>query len=129
MANYEEARDKLTNTPQNKLKSAIKNKTGALLRITKKNFQDEGFQHELFLTTRQKPKIRNYFAKNMLTDMKLNKAQLSKIIPGGRFLRILLRNLGTVDKDMAKEAIADFGIPLDKDVLSGLFSRMASNVT
>ena len=53
MANYEEARVKLTNTQQNKLKSAAKNKTGTALRIKNKNFQDEELSHELFLTTRQ----------------------------------------------------------------------------
>ena len=42
------------------------------------NFQDEELLHLLFLTTRQKSKIRNVFANNMPTDIKLNKAQISK---------------------------------------------------
>ena len=50
------------------------------MRITKKKFQDEELQHELFLTTRQKAKIRNAFSKSMSTDIKLCKAQLAKII-------------------------------------------------
>ena len=78
MTNHEEARVKLTNAQINKLKSAAKIKTGMTSRITKKNFQDEKLPHELFLTTRQKTKIRNAFANNMSTDMKLSKAQLSK---------------------------------------------------
>ena len=41
MGNYQEARVKLTNTQSNRLKSATKNKTEKILRITKKNFQDE----------------------------------------------------------------------------------------
>ena len=41
MANYEEARVKLTNTQLNKLKPAAKHKTGTTLRITKKNFPEE----------------------------------------------------------------------------------------
>ena len=42
MANYqEEARVKLTNTQLHKLKSATKNKTGIILRINNKNFEDE----------------------------------------------------------------------------------------
>ena len=41
MANFEEARVKLTNTQLNKLKSAAKNKTGITLRMTKKKFQLE----------------------------------------------------------------------------------------
>ena len=54
MANYEEARVKLTNTYLNKLKSAAKNKTLTTLRITKKNFQDEELIETslLFLTTK-----------------------------------------------------------------------------
>ena len=67
MASYEEAKVKLTNTQLNKLKSAAKNKTGKILRINKKNFRDEEFPHELFLTTRQATKIWNSFANNMLT--------------------------------------------------------------
>ena len=51
MANYQEARVKLTNTQLNKLKSAIKNKTGTILRINKKNFQDEELPQEVFRTT------------------------------------------------------------------------------
>ena len=78
MTNHEEARVKLTNAQINKLKSAAKIKTGMTSRILKKNFQDEKLPHELFLTTRQKTKIRNAFANNMSTDMKLSKAQLSK---------------------------------------------------
>ena len=74
MSNYEEARFKLTNTQLNKLTSATKNKTGTTLRITKKIFQDEELPHELFITTRQKTKIRNAFANNMPIDIKLSKA-------------------------------------------------------
>ena len=59
MANYQEARVKLTNTKLNKLKSAAKNNAGTILRLTKKSFEDEELPHELFLTTRQTTKIRN----------------------------------------------------------------------
>ena len=50
MANYQEVRVKLTNTQRNKLKSAAKNKTGTMLRLSKKNVEDEKFIHELFPT-------------------------------------------------------------------------------
>ena len=46
MANYQEARVRLTNTQLNKLKFAAKNKTGTILRINQKNFQDEELPHE-----------------------------------------------------------------------------------
>ena len=70
----------LTNAQLNKLKSAAKNKTGTILRVNKKNFQDKELPPELFLTTRQTTKIRNVFANNISTDIKLSKAQISKII-------------------------------------------------
>ena len=60
MANYQEAEVKLTNSQLNKLRSAEKNKTGTILRLTKKNFADEELPHELFLT-RQTTKTRNAF--------------------------------------------------------------------
>ena len=41
MANYEEARVKLTNTLPKKLKSAAKSKTEITSRVAKKNFQDQ----------------------------------------------------------------------------------------
>ena len=78
MVNYEEARVKLTNTQLSKLKSTAKIKTGTTLRITKKNFQDEELPHELFITTRQKTKIRNAFANNMSTGIKLSKLKYLK---------------------------------------------------
>ena len=41
MTNYQEEAVKLPNTQLKKLESAAKNKTGTILRINKKNFQDE----------------------------------------------------------------------------------------
>ena len=79
MANYQEARVKLTNTQLNKLKSAAKSKIGTILKMNKKNFEDEESPHELFLTTRLTIRIRNDFA-NMSTGIKLSKAQISKIL-------------------------------------------------
>ena len=78
MANYQEARVKLTNTQLNKLKSAAKSKTGTILRLIKKNFEDEELSHELFLTTRQITMIRNAFANNISTDIRLEKLKYLK---------------------------------------------------
>ena len=84
MATYQEARIKLTNTQLDKLKSAAKNKkTGTTLRLIKKNFEDEELPHELFLTRKQTTKVRNAFANNMSTDIKLSKTQIFKIIQSG----------------------------------------------
>ena len=49
--------------------------------------------HELLLTTRQKTKVRNAFNNNMSIDLKLSKAQISKIIQSGGFLGSLLSKL------------------------------------
>ena len=49
--------------------------------------------HKLSLTTRQKTKIRNVFTKNMSTDIKLSKAQLSKVIQSGGSLGKMLCNM------------------------------------
>ena len=85
---------KLTNTQLSKWKSEEKNKTGTILRLNKKNFEDEKLPHELFLTTRQLTKIINAFANNMWTDIKLSKAQISKIIQLGGSFSYWLGNLG-----------------------------------
>ena len=80
MTNCQEARVTLTIAQLNKSKSPTKNKTGTILRLNKKKFEDEKLLHELFLATRQATKIRNAFANNMSEDIKLRKAQMSKII-------------------------------------------------
>ena len=56
MANYEEARVKLTHIKPNKLKYVLKSNTETTLRITKKNLLDDELPHEVFKTERQKIK-------------------------------------------------------------------------
>ena len=109
MTNYQEVRVKVTNTQLNKLKSAAKNKTGTILRLNKKNFEDEKLLHELFLTTRQTTKIRNVFANNMSTDIKLSKDQISKIIQSGGSFGSQLAYLG-------KNALTIAAIPLQETI-------------
>ena len=43
-------------------------------------FNENNLRHELLLTTRQTTKLRNAIENNMSTDIKLPKAQISKII-------------------------------------------------
>ena len=74
MGSFEEARVKLINSQLNNLKSAAKNNTETKLRIIKKTFLKNYLPHESLLTTRQKSKIRNAFANNISTDVKLSKA-------------------------------------------------------
>ena len=110
-------RVKLKNSQLNKLKSAAKNKRGTILRLTKKNSEDEELPHELFLTIRQTTKIINAFANNMLTDTKLSKAQISKIIESGGSW---LGNLG-------QKALTNITIPVARYDLLGLVSNLSSN--
>ena len=84
MTNYQKARVELPNKKLNKIKSAARNKIRTILRINKKNFQDEEFPHGIFLTRRQTTKIRNVFANNMSRDIKLSKSQISNIIQSDR---------------------------------------------
>ena len=55
----------------NKLKSVIKDKTGATLRMSLKMFDGNDLPHESLLTIRQKTKLKNSFNNNMSTDLKL----------------------------------------------------------
>ena len=56
-------------------------------------FGGNDLPHELLLTTRQKTKLRNAFNNNTSTDIKLFKAQISKITQSGGFLGSLLSKL------------------------------------
>ena len=60
---------------------------------------DKEFWHELFLTTRQATKIKNVFANNMSTDIKVSKAQVSGIV----------RNMSD---NLSKNLITDLAIRL-----------------
>ena len=83
MANYQAVRVKIINTQLNKLSLQQKNKPGTILRVNKKNSEDEELPHELFPTTRQTTNIRNAFANNMSTNIKLSKVQVSEINKSG----------------------------------------------
>ena len=65
---------KLSNSQINKLKSAIKNGTDVVLRLSSNmigNSDDEtNFPHKLFLTDRQVANLRKVFANHTLADIK-----------------------------------------------------------
>ena len=82
MVEYNKLNVKLTDVQLKKLKTAVKNKTGTILRMSSKMFDGNDLPHELLLTTRQKSKLR-----------KLSKAQISKIILSGGYLVSLLSKL------------------------------------
>ena len=82
MTQYNSLNVKLSNSQLNKLKSAIKNESEVVLRLSSNIIGDNetNFPHKLFLTDRQVSNIRKAFADNSSADIKLSKTQLSKII-------------------------------------------------
>ena len=83
MVEYNTVIAKLLNSQLNKLKSAVKNKQGTTLRMNAKIFNENDLSHELLLTTRQTTNLRNAIKNNLQTNIKLSKAQISKIIQSG----------------------------------------------
>ena len=114
MVEYSKVSIKLSDMQLKKLKDTVKNNTGATLRISLKVFDGNNLPHELLLTTRQKTKLKNAFNNNMSTDLKLSKAQITKIIQSGGFLGALLSKLAgplmRVAVPLAKNILAALGI-------------------
>ena len=83
----------LSNLQLNKLKSAIKTGTDVILRLSSNmigNSDDEpNFPHKLLLTNRKVANLRKSFANHTSTDVKLSKAELTKM-QKGRFLKFLM---------------------------------------
>ena len=120
MVEYSKVNVKLTDTQLKKLKIAVKDKTGTTLRISLKVFVGNDLPHDLLLTTRQKAKLRNVFNNNMSTDLKLFRAQISKILQSRGFLGSLLSKLAG--------PLMKVAIPLVKDVLAPLGITAAASV-
>ena len=117
MTQYNSLNVKLSNSQLSKLKSAIKNETDVVLRLSSNmigNSNDNtSFPHELLLTNRQVANLRKAFAKNTSADIKLPKTQLSKMIKSGGFLGRLLGPLLRTGLPLMKSVIK----PLAKSVL------------
>ena len=80
MVEYSKVNVKLLDRQLKQLKTAVKDKTGATLRMSLKMLDGNDLPHEVVLTTRQKTKLRIAFNNNMSTDLKFSKTQISKII-------------------------------------------------
>ena len=93
MTQYNSLNVKLSNLQLNKLKSAIKNGTDVVLRLSSNmvgNSNNEtNFPHKLLLTNRQILSLRKTFANHTSVDIKLSKTQLTKMQKGG-FLKFLM---------------------------------------
>ena len=127
MTQYNKLNIKLSNSQLNKLKSAIKNETEVVLRLSPNMIGDSNdeanFPHELLLTDRQVSSIRKAFANNSSVDIKFSKTQLSKMIQSGGFLGKLLGPLLKTGLPLIKNVIK----PLAKSVLIPLGLTVAAS--
>ena len=122
MTQYNSLNVKLSNSQLRQLKSAIKNENHVVLRLSSNivgNSNDNTyFPHELLLTNRQVENIRKAFANHLSIDIKLPKAQLSKMIQSGGFLGRLLGPLlktglplmNSIIKALAKSVLIPLGL-------------------
>ena len=110
MKQYNSLNVKLSNSKFNKLKSAIKNETEVILRLSSTMIGDDetNFPHKLLLTNRQVANLRKAFADKSSTDIKLSKTQIFKMIQSGGLLGRLLG------------ALLKAGLPLMKNVIKPL---------
>ena len=120
MVKYSKINVRLSNMQLKKLKDHVKDDTGTNLRINLRMFDGNDLPHGLLLTTRQKTKLRNAFNNNMLADIKLSKAQITKIIQSGGFLGSLLSKLAG--------PLMKIAVPLAKNVLAPLGITAAASV-
>ena len=94
MTQYNSLNVKLSNSQLHKLKSAIKNETDVVIRLSPNMIGDSNdktnFPHELLLTDRQVSSICKTFSNNSSADIKFSKTQLAKMIQSGGFLGKLL---------------------------------------
>ena len=75
-----------------------------------RTFNGNNLPHELLLTTRQTTKLRNAIENNLQTDIKLSKAQISKIIQSGGFLGKILGPLLKTGLPLLKSVIKPLGL-------------------
>ena len=115
MAQYNSLNVELSNSQLNKLKSAIKNQTEVVLRLSSNMIGDNeaNFPHKLLLTNRQVANLRKAFPNYLSTDIKLSKTQLSKMIQSAGFLGRLLGPILKTGLPLIKNLIK----PLAKGVL------------
>ena len=115
MAQYNSLNVELSNSQLNKLKSAIKNQTEVVLRLSSNMIGDNeaNFPHKLLLTNRQVANLRKAFPNYLPTDIKLSKTQLSKMIQSAGFLGRLLGPILKTGLPLIKNLIK----PLAKGVL------------
>ena len=131
MTQYNSLNVKLSNSQLNKLKSAIKNETDVVLRISSgmvgNSNDNANFPHKLLLTDRQIANIGKAFANNLSRDVKFSKTQLLKISQSGGFLGNLLHKLAgplmKVAMPLAKNVLAPLGLTAAMSAIDGSIKK------
>ena len=83
MVEYNKINAKLSNLQVSKLKTTVINNEGTTLRIGARMLNSQDLPHELFLTQRQRTKLKKSIENNISADINLSKAQIKKIIVSG----------------------------------------------
>ena len=73
-------------------------------------FNENNLPDELLLTTRLKTKLKNAIENTLQTDIKLSKAQISKIIQSGGFLGKIVSSLLKTGLPLLKSVIKPLGL-------------------
>ena len=114
-------------TQLQKLKTAVKDNVGTTLRMNLKMSNGNDLSHELLLTERQKTKLRNAFNNNMSANIKLSKAQITKIIQSGGFLGSSLSKLAgplmKVAVPLAKNILVPLGITAAASAIDAVIQK------
>ena len=120
MTQYNSLNEKLSNSQLNKIKSAIKNETEVVSRLSSNMTGDNetNFPHILLLTNKQVANFCKAFANHLSNDIKFSKTQLPKMIQSGGFLGRLLGPLlktglplmKSVIKQLAKSVVIPLGL-------------------
>ena len=126
MTQYNSLNVKLSNSQLNKLKSAIKNETDVVLRLSSgmvgNSNDNTNFPHILLLTD-----ICKAFANNLSTDVKFSKTQLLKMSQSGGFLGNLLSKLAgplmKVAMPLAKNVFAPLGLTAAMSAIDGSIKK------
>ena len=125
MTQYNSLNVKLSDSQLHKLKSAIKNESEVVLRLSSNMIGDDetNFPHKLLLTNRQVANLCKAFANYLSLGIKLSKSPIPKMIQSGRFLGRLLGPLLKTGLRLIKNVVK----PLAKSILIPLELTVAAS--
>ena len=125
MTQYNSLNVKLSDSQLHKLKSAIKNESEVVLRLSLNMIGNDetNFPHKLLLTNRQVANLCKAFANYLSLGIKLSKSPIPKMIQSGRFLGRLLGPLLKTGLRLIKNVVK----PLAKSILIPLELTVAAS--